>query len=83
MLHYHLELQKKPPNHLTGYGVPIANKNASLTAGLRGPLLLQDSVFIDEFKHFDREIIPERTVHAKGAGKYQFIHPKYFINIIK
>lgn len=40
-----------------------------MTAGSRGPLLVQDVVFTDEMAHFDRERIPERVVHAKGAGK--------------
>lgn len=39
------------------------------TAGPRGPLLVQDVVFTDEMAHFDRERIPERVVHAKGAGE--------------
>ena len=46
----------------------MGNKLASLSAGPRGPLLLQDHVLIDEMAHFDRERIPERVVHAKGAG---------------
>jgi len=40
-----------------------------MTAGPRGPLLVQDVVFADEMAHFDRERIPERVVHAKGAGE--------------
>lgn len=54
---------------MTGYGAPVENFTASLTVGPQGPLLLQDSVFLDEITHFDRERIPERVVHAKGAGK--------------
>lgn len=42
---------------------------ASLTLGPRGPLLFQDNIFFDEITHFDRERIPERVVHAKGAGR--------------
>ena len=44
-------------------------KTASLTAGPRGPQLIQDHSYIDEMAHFDRERIPERVVHAKGAGE--------------
>ncbi|XP_040193406.1 catalase-like isoform X2 [Rana temporaria] len=55
----------------TGAGVPIGDKLNVLTAGPRGPLLMQDVVFIDEMAHFGRERIPERVVHAKGAG-YSF-----------
>lgn len=54
---------------MTGYGVPIDNIAASLTVGYHGPVLMQDVVFLDTMAHFDRERIPERVVHAKGAGK--------------
>ena len=39
-----------------------------MTAGPRGPMLMQDTVYQDEMAHFDRERIPERVVHAKGGG---------------
>jgi len=48
----------------------VSDKTNSVTAGRRGPLLLQDTVLIDELAHFDRERIPERVVHAKGAGAF-------------
>uniref|UniRef100_A0A0B7BJZ7 Catalase n=1 Tax=Arion vulgaris TaxID=1028688 RepID=A0A0B7BJZ7_9EUPU len=51
-------------------GAAVGLKTATLTAGPRGPALLQDFVFIDEMAHFDRERIPERVVHAKGAGAF-------------
>ena len=44
-------------------------KTAIQTVGPQGPALLQDVVFLDEMAHFDRERIPERVVHAKGAGE--------------
>ncbi|KAG1661806.1 Catalase [Nymphon striatum] len=53
-------------------GCPVGNKVASLTAGPRGPMLLQDNIYIDEMAHFDRERIPERVVHAKGAGAFGY-----------
>ena len=53
-------------------GAPIGDKLNSLSAGPRGPLLLQDVVFLDEMAHFDRERIPERVVHAKGAGAFGY-----------
>ncbi|XP_066439603.1 catalase-like [Eleutherodactylus coqui] len=56
----------------TGAGIPIGDKLNVLTAGPRGPLLVQDTVFIDEMAHFDRERIPERVVHAKGAGAFGY-----------
>lgn len=56
----------------TSFGVPLAERAASLTIGPRGPILLQDSMLIDELAHFDRERIPERVVHAKGAGAFGY-----------
>ncbi|XP_069596059.1 catalase-like isoform X2 [Ranitomeya imitator] len=56
----------------TGAGIPTGDKLNILTAGPLGPLLVQDSVFIDEMAHFDRERIPERVVHAKGAGAFGY-----------
>ena len=60
--------QGERPVLLTGNGAPIAEKKASLTVGPHGPILLQDFVYLDEISHFNRERIPERVVHAKGAG---------------
>jgi len=56
----------------TGTGAPIGNKTSLMTVGPRGPGLIQDVVFIDEMAHFDRERIPERVVHAKGAGAHGY-----------
>lgn len=53
----------------TATGSPVC-KVASLTVGPRGPMLLQDFVYIDELTHFNRERIPERVVHAKGSGAF-------------
>lgn len=50
----------------------MGDKTSTLTAGPRGPVLLEDVVLIDEMAHFDRERIPERVVHAKGAGAYGY-----------
>lgn len=50
-------------------GAPVEDKTASMSAGPLGPLVLQDFTLIDELAHFDRERIPERVVHAKGAGE--------------
>lgn len=58
----------------TGAGVPVGDKLNLQTVGPRGPLLVQDVVFTDEMAHFDRERIPERVVHAKGAGILKCIH---------
>lgn len=56
----------------TSNGRPVGDKLNTMTAGPRGPILLQDFVFLDEMAHFDRERIPERVVHAKGAGAFGF-----------
>ncbi|TPR13170.1 catalase [Apilactobacillus timberlakei] len=52
----------------TNEGQPWADNNHSLTAGNRGPVLLQDYQLIEKLAQFNRERIPERVVHAKGAG---------------
>ena len=57
----------------TGAGCPVADKLNSLTVGPRGPLLMQDNVFLDEMSRFDRERIPERVVHANGSGVLQIL----------
>ncbi|KAF6201287.1 hypothetical protein GE061_005734 [Apolygus lucorum] len=56
----------------TGSGNPVDSGTASLTIGKNGPILLQDFQLIDEISHFDRERIPERVVHAKGAGAFGY-----------
>ena len=56
--------------YTTSNGRPISNPEASDRIGSNGPLLLQDFHLIDLLAHFDRERIPERVVHAKGAGAY-------------
>ncbi|CAJ0605169.1 unnamed protein product [Cylicocyclus nassatus] len=53
-------------------GCPIYDKRNSLTVGPRGPQLMEDIVYLDEITHFDRERIPERVVHAKGAGAHGY-----------
>src|SRR5665648_153901 len=59
--------------HLTtNQGVPISDNQNSATVGERGPVLLQDVQFIEKISHFDRERIPERVVHAKGAGAHGY-----------
>jgi catalase len=56
-------------NTLTNnFGAPLPDNQHSLTAGERGPVVLQDYLLIEKLAHFDRERIPERVVHAKGAG---------------
>ncbi|OZI09759.1 catalase [Siphonobacter sp. BAB-5385] len=54
----------------TATGTPVPDNQNVLTAGRRGPLLLQDFWFLEKMAHFDREVIPERRMHAKGSGAY-------------
>lgn len=56
----------------TSNGNPVHDNQHSLTAGPNGPVLLQDFALIDKLAHFDRERIPERVVHAKGAGAHGY-----------
>ncbi len=51
-------------------GAPVADNQNAKTAGPRGPMLLQDVWFLEKLAHFDREVIPERRMHAKGSGAY-------------
>lgn len=57
------------PNLTTADGCPIGAQQA-LTAGPRGPLLMQDVQLLEQMQHFNRERIPERVVHAKGSGAH-------------
>jgi len=56
----------------TAFGIPVGDDQNSLTAGRRGPVLMQDAHLLEKLAHFDRERIPERVVHAKGAGAYGY-----------
>ena len=58
------------PKLTTTAGAPVPNNQDSLSAGERGPLLLQDYQLIEKLAHQNRERIPERPVHAKGWGAY-------------
>ena len=51
-------------------GAPVAENQNVMTAGPHGPMLLQDVWFLEKLAHFDREVIPERRMHAKGSGAY-------------
>ena len=58
------------PTMTTAAGVPVADNQNSITAGARGPVLMQDVHLMEKMAHFNRERVPERVVHAKGAGAY-------------
>lgn len=54
----------------TAAGCPVADNQNVMTSGPRGPQLLQDVWFLEKLAHFDREVIPERRMHAKGSGAH-------------
>ncbi len=56
----------------TNQGVPIADNQHSLKAGLRGPTLLEDFILREKITHFDHERIPERVVHARGSAAHGY-----------
>jgi len=58
------------PKLTTVAGAPVSENQNSMTAGRRGPMLLQDVWFLEKLAHFDREVIPERRMHAKGSGAF-------------
>ncbi len=64
--------EKQQPYLTNDAGVPIFDNQHSLTAGSSGPTLLEDVHLVEKLAHFSRERIPERVVHAKGAGAYGY-----------
>jgi catalase len=59
-------------NLTTSWGAPVGDNQNSMTAGHRGPTLIQDVHLLDKLAHFNRERVPERVVHAKGAGAHGY-----------
>ncbi|MEG0769704.1 MAG: catalase [Ruthenibacterium sp.] len=51
-------------------GAPIPDNENAITAGPRGPVMMQDVWLMEKMAHFNREVIPERRMHAKGSGAY-------------
>jgi len=62
------------------HGIPVATLTKSLTVGPRGPILLQDTALVEHLAAFDRERIPERVVHAKGAGAFGYFEVTHDIS---
>ncbi|WP_139488628.1 catalase KatA [Brevibacillus dissolubilis] len=56
----------------TSWGAPVGDNQNSMTAGMRGPTLIQDVHLLEKLAHFNRERVPERVVHAKGAGAHGY-----------
>jgi len=59
-------------NLTTSWGAPVGDNQNSMTAGSRGPTLIQDVHLLEKLAHFNRERVPERVVHAKGAGAHGY-----------
>ena len=51
-------------------GAPVADNEHAITAGPRGPVVMEDVWLMEKMAHFNREVIPERRMHAKGWGAY-------------
>ncbi|KIM54700.1 hypothetical protein SCLCIDRAFT_1221716 [Scleroderma citrinum Foug A] len=68
--------------YTTSTGAPVAEPYAAQRVGSLGPLLLQDFHHLDLLAHFDRERIPERVVHAKGAGAHGYFETTYDLSDI-
>lgn len=54
----------------TEVGAPVGDNTNSITAGPRGPIMMHDAWLMEKLAHFDREVIPERRMHAKGSGAF-------------
>lgn len=66
-----LESNPKDKKKLTtSVGIPVVDNQNVQTAGPRGPQLLQDVWYLEKISHFNREVIPERRMHAKGSGAF-------------
>src|SRR5260370_42266773 len=63
-------ITSKPERFTNATGAPVPDNTNILTAGPRGPALLQDIWLIEKMAHFDREVIPQRRLHAKSWGAH-------------
>ena len=55
------------PSISMAQGAPVENNQDTMTAGVRGPAMMQDTWLLEKHAHFNREVIPERRMHAKGS----------------
>lgn len=58
------------PKMTRASGAPVENNQDSMTAGRRGPIVFEDTWLFEKNAHFNREVIPERRMHAKGSGAF-------------
>ena len=68
----HQTVSEQAASLTTNQGTVISDNQNSLTAGARGPVLLEDFVLREKITHFDHERIPERIVHARGSGAFGY-----------
>ena len=69
------DVDTNSPTMTTSSGRPVGDNQNSVSAGRRGPLLMQDYLLFEKMAHFNRERVPERVVHAKGAGALRYLLP--------
>src|SRR5690606_41089901 len=63
---------EKRPTLTTASGAPVSDNQNSQTAGVNGPVLLQDAYLLEKLARFNRERIPERVEHAVGTGAHGY-----------
>lgn len=86
VLHLCADVQMRPGSAndsrhwTTNAGAPVWNNISSLTVGERGPVLLEDYHLVEKLANFDRERIPERVVHARGASAKGFFEVTHDIS---
>ncbi|KAK6160816.1 hypothetical protein DH2020_004197 [Rehmannia glutinosa] len=80
MVQYRPSSAFNSPFMTTNSGAPVWNNNNSLTVGTRGPILLEDYHLVEKLANFDRERIPERVVHARGASAKGFFEVTHDIS---
>ena len=73
---------KDLPPLTSATGMPVADNLNIKTAGPRGPALLEDIWLIEKLAHFDREVIPERRMHAKGSGAHGMFTVTHDLSLI-
>jgi len=71
-IHEVILLTKNNSYLTTSWGAPVGDNQNSMTAGSRGPTLIQDVHLLEKLAHFNRERVPERVVHAKGTGAHGY-----------
>lgn len=77
---YAADKKGKSDQLTTGFGTPVGSRTESLTIGPHGPIPFQDIVLYEELSRFDRERVPERVVHAKGAGAFGYFEVTHDIS---